>query len=1102
MRIAIGSDHAGLALKEALKVFLAERHEEVLDVGTYGPDAVDYADYAVAVGAALRDRRADRGIILCGSGVGASMAANRIPGVRAGLCHDTYSAHQGVEHDDMNVLVLGGRVVGSELARELVETFLTARFTGEARHVRRLAKMTAIENPLRALQVFGQSIWLDYIRHSLITSGELQRLIEEDGVRGVTSNPAIFEQAIAGSSDYADILEAPGAASVDATSLYERLAVRDIQDAADLLRPVYEETGRRDGYVSLEVSPLLAADRAGTLAEARRLWAAVGRANLMIKVPATPEGISALRQLIAEGINVNVTLLFAQEAYEQAAEAYIAGLEALVARGGDPAGVASVASFFVSRIDTTIDAELGARLSKAADAREQRLLQSLRGKVAIANARLAFQRYQEIVDTPRWRALAERGAQTQRLLWASTGTKDASYRDVMYVEELIGPDTVNTVPPPTLAAFRDHGRPRAGLTDDLDGAHATMRTLANAGISLKGTTDALLADGIRLFAEAFRKLLAAVERQSRGTGAERIQRRSRLALSPELDAAVKQSLAEWQAHGSVRRLWARDATLWTGRDEAQWLGWLGITNGQLAHLQRFAHIREAAGSGEIRDVLLLGMGGSSLCPEVLKTTFGRLPGHPELHVLDSTDPAQVKAFEDRIDPAKTLFVVSSKSGSTLEPNIFKQYFFERTAARLGRPEAARRFVAITDPGSTLRQAAEIDGFRHVFAGWPDIGGRYSALSDFGLVPAAIMGIDVAKFLDRTDAMVAACTPFVPADENPGVVLGTILGLAASRFGRDKLTIIASPRIAALGAWLEQLVCESTGKDGKGIIPIDGEPLGPPEVYGADRLFVYTRLRAAPDAAQDESAAALERAGHPVVRLELDDAYDLGQEFFRWEFAVAVAGAILGIHPFDQPDVEASKIATRKLTAEYERTGTLPGETPFFSDGKIALFADATNAAVLDRAVGNDRSLASYLAAHVDRLAEGDYFALLAFIEMNEANERALQAIRTDVRNARRIATCVQFGPRFLHSTGQGYKGGPNTGVFLQITCDDPVDLPVPGQSYTFGVVKAAQARGDFQVLAERDRRALRVHLGPDVPGALGTLREAMRAACRGLVLNG
>jgi transaldolase/glucose-6-phosphate isomerase len=514
MRVAIGADHAGFELKEAVKGFLtAERHEP-LDVGTYSKDPVDYADYAAAVGEALREQRAERGIILCGSGVGASMAANRLPGIRAGLCHDTYSAHQGVEHDAMNVLVLGGRVVGSELARELIHAFMNARFSGEERHLRRLAKVTALENRLRALQVFGQSVWLDYIRRSLITSGELRRLIEDDGLQGLTSNPAIFEKALSGSSDYKDLLEAPGARALDAKTLYEKLAVRDIQDAAKVLRPVYEHTGGRDGYVSLEVSPLLAHDTAGTLAEARRLWQAVARENLMIKVPATPEGLPATEQLISDGINVNVTLLFGCDTYEKVAEAYIGGLERLVARGGDPRRVASVASFFVSRVDTAIDSLIAARLEATADAREQRVLRGLAGKAAIANAKLAYQRYRELVGSGRWQALASRGAQTQRLLWASTGTKNPDYRDVIYVEELIGPDTVNTIPPAIFDAFRNHGQARASLTEDIESARKTIDMLRALGVSMQEVADRLLAEGLQLFSDAFGKLLQAVEKQS------------------------------------------------------------------------------------------------------------------------------------------------------------------------------------------------------------------------------------------------------------------------------------------------------------------------------------------------------------------------------------------------------------------------------------------------------------------------------------------------------------------------------------------------------------------------------------------------------------
>ncbi len=1095
MRVAIGCDHAGFELKEAVKGFLVAENSDVLDVGTHSTEPVDYSDFAAAVGEAVRGRRAERGIILCGSGVGVSMAANKMPGIRAGLCHDTYSAHQGVEHDDMNVLVLGGRVIGVELARELIHTFLNARFTGEQRHLRRLAKMTALENPLRALQVFGQSVWLDYIRRTLITSGELRGLIDDDGLRGVTSNPSIFEKAVTGSSDYRDVLESPASHTQDPKRIYERLAVRDIRDAADALRSVYDETEARDGYVSLEVSPLLAFDTAGTLDEARRLWRQVGRENLMIKVPATAQGIPAIQQLIAEGINVNVTLLFSQDAYEQVAQAYVAGLEQFASAGGDVSRVASVASFFISRIDTAIEALVNQRLQAKPNAHEQALLRSLTGRVAIANAKLTYERYQEIFAGPRWQALGSRGAQTQRLLWASTGAKNPAYRDVVYVEELIGPDTVNTMPPATIDAFRDHGRPRASLLEDIDAARDTMSTLAEVGISMKEVTDTLLADGLRLFSEAFEQLLRSVEKQSHEAGAGRINRMTSV-LPPAMAAAVTRSLDEWQEQGKMRRLWQRDPSIWSGKDEGAWLGWLGITNEQLAHVQRFRQIADVAKNAGISDVLLMGMGGSSLCPEVMKATFGSHEGFPELHVLDSTDPAQVKAFEQRLNLERTLFVVSSKSGSTLEPNVFKQYFYDLVVKAVGAQEAGHRFVAITDPGSKMQQVAEADGFRQVFFGWPNIGGRYSALSDFGLVPAAIMGVDIPKFLDRTEAMVCACMPSVPVHENPGAVLGTILGVAATQFARDKVTIVASPGIASLGGWLEQLIAESTGKQGHGLIPIDRERLLAPEMYGTDRIFVYLRLQSAPDTSQDTSLEALERAGHPVVRITLDDPYDLGEEFFRWEIATAVTGSILGIHPFDQPDVEASKTATRKLTTAYEHDGKLPEETPFFAGDGVKLFTDEKNLSALTRATGSRPSLANYLRAHLNRLGESDYFALLAYIEMNGANERELQSIRDQVLNAKRVATCMEFGPRFLHSTGQAYKGGPNTGVFLQLTCDDALDIPVPGQQYTFGVVKAAQARGDFDVLLKRERRALRIHLGTDVGAGLSTLQKAMRAALR------
>ncbi len=946
-------------------------------------------------------------------------------------------------------------------------------------------------NPLRALNPYGQSPWLDYIRRSLITGGELQRLVDEDGLGGVTSNPAIFEKAITGSTDYADALEALQDKDLSPMSTYEQLAIRDIQDAADVLRPVYEKTKRRDGYVSFEVSPYQAHNTEGTIEEARRLWRAVGRDNLMIKVPATTEGIPAVEQLISEGINVNVTLLFARKTYERVAEAYIAGLETRRARDGDVSEIASVASFFISRIDAAITAVAKARLKTAKD-EERALLRSVMGKIAIANAKLTYQRYKRIFEGDRWQALANAGARTQRVLWASTSTKDPNYRDVLYVEELIGPDTVNTIPPSTFDAFRDHGRPRASLEEDVEAARDTMETLEQLNISMKDVTDNLLRDGVRLFAEAFDKLLNAVDKKCRRTSDAQVNRQS-YTLPEDLTAQVKASLEDWRINGKVRRLWARDASLWTGSDEGSWLGWLGITEDQLAHSQ---HLREIAGEVKAEGfshVLLLGMGGSSLGPEVLKMTFGRISGYPELHVLDSTDPSQIKATENKVDLANTLFIVSSKSGTTLEPNIFKQYFFERVKEVVGADKVGDRFIAITDPDSKLQQVAEGDDFRHVFYGVPSIGGRYSVLSDFGMVPAAIAGIDAPKFLDRADEMAISCSSCLPAKDNPGVVLGTILGVLA-KGGRDKVTLISSPGIWGFGAWLEQLLAESTGKGGEGLIPVDCEQLGPPSVYGDDRVFVYVRLESGPDESQDAAISALEQAGQPVIRISAADPYDLGQEYFRWEIATAVAGSIMHINPFNQPDVEASKVATQKLTTEYERTGSLPSETPLLEVNGNKLFADEKNAASLTAAAGQDKSLVGYLRAHVNRLKAGDYFALLAYIEMNEAHEERLQAMRHAVRDRHRVATCLGFGPRFLHSTGQAYKGGPNTGVFLQITCDDAVDLPVPGQKYTFGVVKAAQARGDLQVLADRDRRALRIHLGADVLGGLTTLEIAVRQA--------
>ena len=950
-----------------------------------------------------------------------------------------------------------------------------------------------MENPLVAVQQLGQSIWYDNIQRSLITSGDLQAMVEHDGLLGMTSNPAIFEKALTGSADYDQPMQALVEQGVgSAIDVYERLAIQDIRLAADVLSEVYRRTEGKDGYVSLEVSPYLAHDTQATLEEARRLYTMVDRANVMIKVPATQAGVPAIAQLIGEGININVTLLFAVEAYESVAEAYLDGLEQLSQRGGDLSTVASVASFFISRIDTLIDEKLSQAIESADSAEQKAKIERLLGKVAIANAKIAYAAYKNLMASERWQALEANGARPQRLLWASTSTKNPRYSKTLYVDELIGPDTVNTMPGETFTAFRDGGRAESRLTanweENLADARTIISTLAEVGVSLQEATNQLLDEAVRKFVEPFDALLGSIERKRQAMlGGELAQQTYSLYGA---SALVEASLKDWRTQGKVRRLWQKDPGLWSGRDEGEWLGWLDIVDEQRRNTSHLTQLAEEIRADDFQHILLLGMGGSSLCPEVLKRTFGVMDGCPELLVLDSTVPAQVRACAQKIDPRKTLFIVSSKSGGTTEPSVFTQYFFDQVAQAIGADRAGSRFIAITDPGSPLQQRAEKDQFRAIFPGLPSIGGRYSALSNFGMVPAAIMGIDVQRFLDSAALMVQACSASVPPEVNPGVTLGTIMG-ALAQHGRDKVTLVTSPGIDALGAWLEQLIAESTGKEGRGLIPVDAETLGPPAAYGSDRLFIYIRLNSAPSAEQDAALDALDKAGQPVVRISLGDTLSLGQEFFRWEMATAVASAMLGIHAFNQPDVEASKRATRQLTAAFEETGQLPDEIPFLEDRGLRFFSDAANTEAL-YATASDT--VACLGAHLGRIQAGDYVAINAYVAMNEENHNELQAMRHAVRDAKKVATTLGFGPRFLHSTGQLHKGGPNSGVFLQITSDDANDLDIPGQGYSFGTLKRFQAQGDFAVLAERGRRALRVHLGPDVYAGLKTLRAAIAQA--------
>ncbi|HKM63392.1 MAG TPA: bifunctional transaldolase/phosoglucose isomerase [Acidisphaera sp.] len=941
-------------------------------------------------------------------------------------------------------------------------------------------------NPLKQLEQCGQSPWLDFVRRSLIEKGELAKMVENDGLKGVTSNPSIFEKAIGHSNEYdADFTAFEHAGDHGISAAYEHLAIGDIRAAADALRTVYDATGGRDGYISLEVSPYLANDTEATVAEARRLWKTVGKPNLMVKVPATKAGVPAIQTLIGEGLNINVTLLFGIPAYEAVAHAYIAGLEHLAKTGGDVSRSASVASFFVSRIDSLVDKKLDAAIAKGAD---KASLDKLRGKAAIANAKMAYEHYKHLFSGATWDALAAKGAKAQRLLWASTSTKNPAYPDTMYVDTLIGRDTVNTMPPATMDAFRDHGKAVADTVEqDLDGAKAIIRALDAAGVSILRVADELVEDGVQQFADAFDQLLGAVAMRRR-----KLVEGDRPPLDLRVsDAALKKAIDDtmekWRHDGTIRRLWRSDKTVWSNADEDHWTGWLSNADAEMADIGTLESFARDVESGGYKHVVLLGMGGSSLGPEVLAETFGHRGGWPAFHMLDSTDPAQVKAVADACDLPHTLAIVSSKSGSTLEPNIFLAYFFDRMQQAVG-DAAGKHFVAVTDPGSSLEKHAQEKGFAHIFHGVKTSGGRYSVLSKFGLVPAAAIGLDLRAALETVQRMARSCAEDAPPSQNPGVQLGIAMGVAA-KHGRDKVTIIASPHIHAIGAWLEQLLAESTGKQGKGLIPIADEPLGKPEDYGSDRFFAYLELADGVDPHQRAAVDAIEKAGHPVARIAVAQPMAIWAEFYRWAMATAVAGSVIGINPFDQPDVEASKIATRKLTTDYEKTGKLPSEEPVFRADGVAVYADAANA----KALGQHNALSGYIKSHLARAGAGDYVALLAYIQRDGAHTGALQEIRTRIRDAKHTATAVGFGPRFLHSTGQAYKGGPNSGVFMQITCDDPADVPVPGSTYTFGVVKAAQALGDLQVLEERGRRALRLHLH-DVDAGLGALSQAVKDA--------
>jgi transaldolase/glucose-6-phosphate isomerase len=938
------------------------------------------------------------------------------------------------------------------------------------------------ENPLLKLEKLGQSIWMDFIRRDMIISGELKRQIGDDGVSGITSNPSIFEKAIAGSHDYDESIRALALERKNPEEIYRTLTIEDIKQAADVFRPLYDRMKGGDGFVSLEVYPNLAHDAKGTIKQAHEFWDAVQRPNVFIKVPATKEGLDAIRDLTADGINVNITLLFGLPRYREVVEAYLTGLETRLKAGKSIDSINSVASFFLSRIDVIVDKVFEEKINKQSPDTAEAV--RARGQVAISSAKIAYETFKEIFSSERFKKLEAKGARRQRLLWASTGTKNPAYSDVKYVEALIGPETVNTLPDETLIAYRDHGEPAVRLVDDLDAAHRVMEQLPSLGIDIDKVTQQLEDDGIKKFSVALDTLFKTIDEKRQAALLEPLDRQ-KLSLG-SLTKAVEDRIARLGKEQFPQRLWQKDPTLWKGDDASakiikNSLGWLHVAakiEEVADDLSEFAS--EVKKSG-FRHVVHMGMGGSSLAPLVMQESFGISSSGLPLTVLDTTDPATILKIEKSIPLAETLFIVASKSGTTAEPNAFGDYFFSKVEAVKGI-RAGENFVAITDPGSKLVEVAKERKFRRIFLNFSDIGGRYSALSYFGLVPAALMGVNVHELLARALRMAHACHSCVPIEENPGVILGAAIG-QASLERRDKLTFVVSKEIGSLGLWLEQLIAESTGKEGKGILPVSDEPVLDPDNYSDDRFFVYIKLKTSKDGEIEKRIGNLREAGHPVVTIEMADAYDLGQEFFRWEIATATAGAVIGIDAFDQPNVQESKDNTNRLLAEVVAKGKLPEEKPVLKEGSISFFGAPVG-----------KTISETLRLFFTQSKPGDYVPIMTYITESDEVNRRIFMIRETILKKVKLATTFGYGPRFLHSTGQFHKGGPNTGLFIQLTAEDSVDAQLPGQPYSFSVFKRAQAIGDLEALKKHGRRAVRIDLGKDVISGLDALDKAMKEA--------
>jgi transaldolase/glucose-6-phosphate isomerase len=927
---------------------------------------------------------------------------------------------------------------------------------------------------------YGQSYWLDNLSRKKITSGELKKRVSEQGLRGITSNPSIFNKAITGSSDYDDQLKQLVVNGCTLQEIYDALTIKDVQDACDILKPVFDSSDGTDGFVSLEVSPYLANDRQGSIDEAQRLYRRVDRLNCLIKIPGTKEGIPAIEELLYSGVNINVTLLFSIERYVDVAKAYISAIKRRVADGKPVDHIVSVASFFLSRIDVLADQLL------SLDINSGKHPQLLFGKAGIASAQIAYQRFKELFSGAEWESLRDKGANVQRPLWASTSNKDPLYNDVRYVEALIGPDTVNTLPDETIEAFADHGKlVKDAIETDIDGAAKVFEDLKKAGIDIDAITWELEHEGVKKFIEPFDLLMAGLAEKRVKILGERFssQTISCGALKKEIEAVYK-SADEKQV---AARLFRKDPYLWkTAGNQVKMIpesmGWLTLPDGYKKVAEEITSFAGEIKGAAYKYAVLLGMGGSSLCSEVARATYGVTDNYLKLLVLDNTDPAAIEDIEKQIDIDKTLFIVATKSGGTMETLSFFRYFYD-VLEQKGEGKTGDNFVAITDAGSPLVKIATDFKFRRTFINPSDIGGRYSVLSDFGLLPMALMGIDIGAIMRNARQMEISCAPGIPAACNPGIGLGLVLGIC-QRHGRDKVTFVLSSSINSFGYWAEQLLAESTGKEGKGLIPVNGEQPGDPGDYGNDRVFVQMYLPTDDTQADEQKLSALEAAGHPVIRIKVTDKIALGGEYYRWEIAVAIAGMVIGINPFDQPNVAESKKNTNNLLEEWKKEGSFRKAEPVLKIDGCSVYGSEHIELLAKK---NPDSIVSFLDSVVAMAQPGDYIAFLPYFLMTDYRTASLQSWRQKTRDRLKMATTLLNGPRYLHSTGQLHKGGPATGIYILLVADEETDLPIPGQKFGFSVLHEAQSLGDYRSLNDKGRRVVRINLGKDIDKGLEKL---------------